>query len=140
MTESEHQIVTILNNALIVEYSDICNWPCRVNRVADANAARLLSHLVADSVKHFETISGIIRELGGTPAWEFQPSLEQEETDIREIVRSQRDKERLAAMAYKTAAGMTDDHYISTVLTAMAAAEEVHLALCEKIISRLSPS
>ncbi len=81
-----------------VEYADIVNWPRWVSRIANPDAANKLTNMGRDSMRHFDTTLATIRKLGGTPSWGFGVELDKDESDLRQTLLNQLDKEKLAKM------------------------------------------
>ena len=138
--EDVDDIITVLNNALQVEYADIVNWPRWVNRITNPSAVEKLRRLARDSMKHFNTISSIIRQIGGTPSWGFDLDLKEDEPDLEGILTGQLHREKLAKMGYRRAAELTTDDGFRRVFMAQAAEEDEHIALCEEVLAELSSS
>ena len=138
--EDTDDIVTILNTVLQVEYANIVNWPRWSGRVTNPDAAEKLSHMARDSMRHFDTTSALIRRLGGTPSWGFELELQKDETDLKQTLVTQLDKEKLAKMSYQRAAELVSDEGFRKVLMVQASEEEEHMRLLQAALDELTSS
>lgn len=96
-----------------------------------------LSNMGRDSMRHFDTTLATIRELGGTPSWGFGFELDKDESDLRQTLLNQIDKEKLAKMGHQRAAELTSEEDLRQRLLKMAADEEDHIRLVEQALALL---
>lgn len=133
--EAVHDIVTILNTVLQVEYSNVVNWPRWVSRIKDQVAVEKLRRMATDSMRHFDFTDRLIRQLGGSPHFGFE--LEEDESDLKATLHKQLDKEKLARMGYQEAAELTENEDLREQLKAQTRAEEFHMQLLQEVLSQL---
>ncbi len=122
---------------LRVEYAQIVNWPRWVSRITNPEAANKLTDMGRDSMRHFDTTFAIIRKLGGTPFWGFGLEFDKDESDLRQTLLNQLDKEKLAKMGYQRAAELASDEDLRQVLLKQTSDEERHISLLEQALTLL---
>ncbi len=122
---------------LQVEYEQVVNWPRWVSRITNPEAANKLADMGRDSMRHFDTTFATIRKLGGTPFWGFGLEFDKDESDLRQTLLNQLDKEKLAKMGYQRAAELASDEDLRQVLLRQASDEERHISLLEQALTLL---
>lgn len=132
--ESLAKTLDLLQKALIVEYSIIIYYPRLAERLPDDASRKTLYWMGEQSVRHADVVSQLIRRLGGTPEYSFEPY---PEGDILIIMRQQLEKEKLARFLYKEAQNLVTEALMATELGALVTQEEGHIKGVEIIIQRL---
>lgn len=138
--ENTEDIITILKTILRAEYTDIANfirWQCDIT---DHDIVEKFSRLARDSMSHFETSLMLIRQLGGKPSWGLEFELNKGESDLRQALDNQLNKEKLAQMGYQRAAELVSLKGMRKVLLHNASIEEKHRQLIEEILAKLAAS
>ena len=94
--------------------------------------------LGTDSVRHTDTITKVITQLGGSPNWDFSPF--PEDHDVLRIFQIQLRKETHALELHQNAAMLMPLGEPAEMFAAIANEEEKHIELVNRIIQNLASS
>lgn len=128
------KIIDLLNLALDIECS-VGLWCDHLAKQGDAESARLLKFLQAQSLEHEEFVRQTIRELGEEPREQItrpDPAL-----TPKELLERQLEQERLAQLIHGQAAQLAPTEEISKKLVKISNDEKEHVAIVERILSRM---
>jgi bacterioferritin (cytochrome b1) len=75
MSSNTEQVISLLNEALALEYTLIIHYPRLSSMIKDPETRDLVSGLGSASIKHADTVAEAIVRLKGKPIWSFKDSL-----------------------------------------------------------------
>ncbi len=133
--ETGKGVLDILSRALKVEYQTIVHYPRIAKMMPDEQLASKVDILGQDSIRHADTVSNAISELGGIPPFPgFVPLAEP--VDLKDFFQKQLGLEHLALNLHTQAAEEVGER-LSPSLRKLAEQEKWHIKLVEEILSKL---
>jgi len=130
------EIIGLLNKSLEVEYSFIISYPRIASTISNSEIKNIMMKLGEDSMRHADTVAGIITELGGTPEWSFQ--LVDTVNNLSDILQKQLQKEELAFKLHGQTAELAHDQEMKDKLKQLGEAEKWHIRATKEMMAKLA--
>jgi len=131
------ELITLLNEALIWEYTDIFLYLRQSGIVQDDKISKTFERLAYAEMRHTDTISIQINVLGGKPNWELDYPIIEGGTD--EILRDHLNREEKAIQAYESLIELAEkerEHQLKLDLQTIKSEEESHLATIKQLLEK----
>ncbi len=135
MADVAGNLISILNEAISMEYSTIFLLPQHIAQVTDEDVKAELRSIEEMELEHAEKTAEMIFALGGVPKADL-PDLEAQ-TDLHKILEVHIDGEKKAIGLYARAAGETPSDEMRGTLDQLRKDEEAHLLLLQRALRRL---
>ena len=125
-------LITLLNHALRMEYSDVFLYPRHADHLQKQPAiAELFRNFSQMEVRHADVLANAISRLGGQPNWDFH--LLTGKKTFREIVNWHLAGERAAIKLYRKCIGLVTDKRFKDILELIRLEETIHEAALVRI-------
>ena len=135
MSSNTEQVISLLNEALTLEYTLIIHYPRLSSMIKDPETRDLVSGLGSASIKHADTVAEAIVRLKGKPIWSFDAFPEQ--VDLVSIFQEQLAKEKMARDLHQKSAYLVPSE-LRDKFVEIAREEESHIKTVEEILKRLT--
>ncbi len=132
----KRELIELLNDALLLEYSDVFLYPREAKTVEDKEISEKFGLFGLMEVRHADIVSMKLLELGEKPAWNFK--LLEGGLSFEDMVKYHLDKEKEMISAYSECIEATDDDNFKIVLRGIKADEELHLKFIEVILKKFN--
>ncbi|HUT74793.1 MAG TPA: ferritin-like domain-containing protein [Armatimonadota bacterium] len=129
------ELVTILNQAIEVEYGALFLMPQHIAQLQDPELAAALREACRDELEHAETTARLIYALGGIPKGDFK--LLRPMSTPQEMLRAHIEGERRVIELYRRAAAKARRPEHKDILRRLLADEANHQATFTRLLSQL---
>lgn len=127
------EIISKLNEALQMEYSDIFLYPREAKLIEDKDISSIFEHFGLMEVRHADLLAMRILNLGGKPEWDF--FLLKELTELEDILKRHRDYEGKVVALYAKLIPEVDDE-TRIILRGIREEEKGHLETIEDLLKK----